>query len=378
MPLFKYNLEEAKEFDHISSLQTKLPSEETLEEKIVKLENENQMLKLNQEISDLLIMDLNLKNEEMSIMLLVLNQGISEFEAMNEDRNELEMYKEKLEEACDALDTANFELECELDAMKLTCERLQNDLEKSQVRRKELEDSLLAQVVFGESLIQERRIEEQHVKEAENDKLRFLHIIEEKDKILELLQKEVEWLEHESFKKEFESAVVVKRYMEGSKSKEHEKEKFIHLMNSRRMKLDEIINQMDSLQKKLSDSLTRFSSKHEDDHPHGHYCYDHSEEGAEALFLLLERLKKENTSLIENANNLALDKERLLNFVLGLGDKMFEFSSSDKELMDLLRSMMECFDQNKDDDDDNDNDDDGILVSENVIMNSPTGFEIEA
>ncbi|KAF7809390.1 myosin heavy chain [Senna tora] len=95
------------------------------------------------------------------------------------------------------------ELECELERWKSACERMKKDLEESHVRRKELEASLLGQVEFGESLRQE--------------------------------------------------------------TNKHEKDKFIQLMNKRKMTMDEIMHHMASLQEQFSNSLTSFSSQLEDD-----------------------------------------------------------------------------------------------------------------
>ncbi|XP_054808751.1 uncharacterized protein LOC129310873 [Prosopis cineraria] len=238
--------------DDISSLQMKLHFQtKTLErlehefrmskqalthEESIKKQLENQL----SESLDSSIIELKLENEELSVTLLVLQQAISEAQAMDKDDSnneeiELEMYKEKLEEACDALDKAVIELdeliyegnelECEVETWKLACERLKNDLEESHAKRKELEASLLAQVVFGESLKQERRIDVQKVKEAESEKVKILEIIKEKDKILKVLQKEIKWLEQEAFRREFESAVMVKGLTE--RTNNHVKDKLM-------------------------------------------------------------------------------------------------------------------------------------------------------
>lgn len=366
--------------DDISSLQIKLHSQartsedlerqlqneesrrKEMEHNIKMLEQENQELRLKKESYEKSIIELKLQNEELSVMLLVLRRGISEGQGMekgNDEENELDMddYRERLEEAYDALDRANFELEekihegkkmeCELEIWKSAYERMENDLEESHARRKELETSLLAQVVFGESIKQQRRTEE-----AEKDKVKFLEIIAEKDKILEVLQKEIEWLEHEAYKRESESAVAVKSFI--GRTNEEEKEKFMQLVNGRKMRMDEIMHQLNSLQHHFSDSLTSYAAQEDDGH------------GAEAEGLV-QKLKKENKRLIKSASRLSSERESLLGFVLGLGDKICEFSSTDAELMDIMRSMVTSF--GKEDDDD---DDDGFIVSENMIINSAT------
>ena len=89
--------------------------------------------------------------------------GFSEAQAIDNDGNEeseLQMYKKRLEEAYGALDKAVIELdeliyegnelECEvLTLLQVSCERLQNDLEESHTKHKELEASLISQIVSG-------------------------------------------------------------------------------------------------------------------------------------------------------------------------------------------------------------------------------------
>ncbi|KAI5419298.1 uncharacterized protein At4g38062 [Lathyrus oleraceus] len=110
--------------------------------------------------------------------------------------------KEQLRETHEALDIAineldericeRNEMEFELQIWKSIVERLKSDLEKSHLTRKELETSLLEQVVIGESIQQE-------------------------------LQKEVVLLEQESFRREFESVVIAKGTIERKLIMENEK-----------------------------------------------------------------------------------------------------------------------------------------------------------
>ncbi|KAH1043880.1 hypothetical protein GYH30_025614 [Glycine max] len=99
-------------------------------------------------------------------------------------------FKEQLKEVYDALDRANIELdericeksemEFELRIWKSFVERLRNGLEENLVMCKELENSLLAQVDFTESLKQEK------------DSLVFK--LEEKENKIECLQQHVYYL----------------------------------------------------------------------------------------------------------------------------------------------------------------------------------------
>ncbi|XP_027348110.1 uncharacterized protein At4g38062 [Abrus precatorius] len=212
----------------------------------------------------------------------------------------------QLKEVNVALDNAIFELddtiyernemEFELQIWKSIVEHLKNNLEENQVMRKELETSLLAQVDVGESLKQEKdclvyKLEEKErsldsllqrivllehelrAKEtlastpargesavpSESDDIRYHQIMEEKDKILEELQKEVAQLEQESFRREYESAVTVKCSMESTY--EYEKYNLMQLIKGKDMRIDELMQQVTSLEQKFTSSLTTFASQ---------------------------------------------------------------------------------------------------------------------
>ncbi|KAI4314417.1 hypothetical protein L6164_027329 [Bauhinia variegata] len=387
--------------------------------------------------------------------------------------------EEKLKEVSDTLERANTELyeriyegsemEFELQIWKSIVERLKSDIEENHAMRKALETSLIAQVDFGVGLKQEkdsliseleekeRRIddlqqqvvllEQELIKErkteayisasgeiavsSETDKLRFLQIIEEKDKILEELQKEVVWLEQESFRREFESAVIAKGSTESAY--EREKENLIQLINGKALRTDELIQQAASLEQQFTDSLVSMSSKlaekqaeinlvreacdkitaaeilavlemeekklmiveledeirdirqklklQEESWSQSEQLALEIEADMEAKQLklqeltdqmetklrnsdaLLHKLKMENRKLLENVTKLTLERENLLGFVQGLGDKICQFSTADAQLVDMLRSMVQP----------SDNDSPGINLKENQKLLSPTG-----
>ncbi|RZC28121.1 uncharacterized protein At4g38062-like [Glycine soja] len=397
-------------------------------------------------------------------------------------------FKEQLNEVYDALDRANIELdericeksemEFELRIWKSFVERLRNALEENLVMRKELENSLLAQVDFSESLAQEKenlvyKLEEkenkieclqQHVllfeqepkvketeasvpesgeiaESSENVEVRYLQIIEEKDKILEEFQKEVLSLEQESLRRELESAMIAKSNME--RTNEFEKENPIQIIKGKNVRTDELMQQVTSLEQKFTNSLTSISSqlaekqaeiihvkeacdkitaaevlaaleveekklmlveleydihdmeqklklKDENWRQSEQLALDIEEEmDAKQLQIkelidqmenklrgsdvFLQKLKIENRSLLESATRLSSERENLLGFVLGLGDKMCECTTADTQIMDTLRSMVQSFE--------NDSlginlkKDDELLVKENMIMHSPTGIK---
>ncbi|RDX94253.1 hypothetical protein CR513_23383, partial [Mucuna pruriens] len=398
--------------------------------------------------------------EESTMSQLILKEKVLQMECN---------LKEQLKEIHDDLDSALIELdetisernemEFELQVWKSIVERLENDLEENHVMRRELESSLLAQVDVGESLKQEKdslvyKLEEkgqrhvllehelrargESVVSSESDNVRYLQIIAEKDKILEELQKEVVWLEQESFKKEFESAVIEKGTME--RTFEHEKNILIQLIKGKDRRMDELMLQVTSLEQQFTNSLTTFSSQlaekqaeinlireacdkitasqilavleieekklmvvelEDDIHAIQQKLklqeenWSQSEQlaldtevdlGAKQLKVmelndqmetelrksdaLLQKLKMENKSLLENATSMSSERENLLAFVQGLSDKICEFSTEDTLLMDMLRSMVQSFENGcpvmnlKQDD--------GFLVKENMLIQPPT------
>nr|KYP66341.1 Uncharacterized protein At4g38062 family [Cajanus cajan] len=403
----------------------------------------------------------------------------------------MEGLKEQLKEVYDALDRANIELDeriCERSEMELELriwksfvERLRSDLEENLAMRKELENSLLAQVDFSESLKQEKdslvyKLEDkeniihclqQHVflfeqepkiketeasvpasgetaKSSESAEMRYLRIIEEKEKILEEFQREIFRLEQESFKREFGSAMIEKSNMERTNDLEkEEKENSIQNMKGKNMRTDELMQQVTSIEQKFTGFLTSISSQlaekqaeiiHvkeacdkitaaeilaaleieekklmivelEDDIHDMEQNLNFQEENwrqTEQLALdveeemdakqlkvkevidqmenklrgsevFLQNLKTQNRSLLENATRLSSERQNLLGSVLGLGDKMCECTTADTQLMDRLKSIVQCFEN--DCLETNFNEDDDLLVKNNMIMHSPTGIK---
>ncbi|OIW10617.1 hypothetical protein TanjilG_15989 [Lupinus angustifolius] len=181
----------------------------TINSLLTELENKTaavEKLEMELESSNSLTTEMTLLNEELSVMVLVFQQGISETKlklANYEDKMEtkeaalmgqIESYapakemleestkcqllpkenvlhmefdlEEKLREVCDDLDKANIQLnetiyerndmELELHMWMSYVERLGKDLEENLVMRQRLENSLLAQVDFSERLKQEK------------------------------------------------------------------------------------------------------------------------------------------------------------------------------------------------------------------------------
>ncbi|KAF3968503.1 hypothetical protein ACB098_02G137200 [Castanea mollissima] len=235
--------------------------------------------------------------EESSRCQLLLKEQVLQIESSS---------KEKLTEVCDALERANTELaekiceeneiEFELQIWKSIAEHLKGELEENHEVRKELEASLLAQIDVGETIKQEKNgllqmleekdirmdnlqqqilLQEQELKKREaeaasfagmetvmffeSEKTSFFQTMTEKDKILEQLEKEVGWLEQESLRREFESAILSQIVAE--RTFEHEKENIIHLLDEKNQRIDDLMQFVKSLEQKFNSSLVSFSSQ---------------------------------------------------------------------------------------------------------------------
>ncbi|QCD81993.1 uncharacterized protein At4g38062 [Vigna unguiculata] len=288
-------------------------------------------------------------------------------------------FKEQLKEVHDALDSVIIELdeticernevEFELQIWKPIVERLKNELEENHVVRRELETSLLVQVDFGESLKQEKdnlvymleekerslnylqqqvellehelRAREESAGSFESDNVRYLQMIAEKDKILEELQKE------------FEKTVIEKGTIE--RTFEDEKNNLVLLMKGKDKRMDELMQQVEQLSAKQAKVME---------------LNDEMVTKLRNSDSLLQKLKMENGKLLENATGLSSERESLLAFIQGFSDKINELSAEDTLLMDMLRSMVQSFENGcpvmnlKTDG--------AFHVKENIFIQSPT------
>ncbi|XP_047158535.1 uncharacterized protein At4g38062-like [Vigna umbellata] len=461
-------------------------------------DEESQRKRLEDEVSNLkkekeeecfqLMKQLELKNAALISAQKDINE--SAYQLFEEKVLDMQVvFKEQLAEAYDALDRANIELDeriCEISEMefelriwKSLVERLKNGLEVNLVMRRELENSLLDQVHFSESLNQEKyslicKLEEREneidclqqqvflyeqepkVKETEASapgrgltsessetvEVSYLQIIEEKNKILEEFQKEVLRLQQESYRKQFESAVIAQRNME--RTNEDEEGTHNQIIEGNYSRTDEIMQQVTSLEQKFTSILTSISSQlfekqaeiiHvkeacnmitaaevlaaieieekklmieelEDDiydleqklklqeinmkqseqlaldveeemnakQVKAKELVDEMEKKLRDSDAFLQKVKIDNRSLLESATRLSSsERENLISFVQGLDDKMYECTTADTQLMDRLRRLVQCFEN--DYQGMNLKKDDELVVKENMMMHSSTGLK---
>ncbi|RDX81709.1 hypothetical protein CR513_37580, partial [Mucuna pruriens] len=469
----KWELEKSTLLDEISSLQSVLDSH------IRKSQDLQHQLQMCNQACELANELLHLPHNEHDRHKEMLEES-TKCQLLKEKDLHMEIgLKEQLEEVYGALDRAKIELDeriCERSGMefelliwKSFVERLRNGLEENLTIRKELENSLLAQVDYSESLKQERdslfyKLEEkenridclqQHVflfeqepkvketeasvpasgeiaQSSETVEVRWLHIIEEKDKILEEFQKEVRRLEQDAFRREFESAMIASNM---ETTNELEKENPIQIIKGKNMRTDDLMQQVTSLEQKFTSFLTSISSQLAEKQAEIIHVEEACDEITAAEVLAALEIEEKKLMIMEfeddihdmeqklklqeenwrQSKQLALDIEEemdaqqlkikelidqmenklrgsdvffqkrkienrsLLENATRLSSerenmlgfvKMCECTTADTQLMDRLRSIVQSFE--------NDclgMDDDELFVKKNTIMHSPTGIK---
>ncbi|XP_050372266.1 uncharacterized protein At4g38062 [Argentina anserina] len=315
-----YTVIEAKETEWSSQLAKMTGNVKSLKSELECKDAAINKLKMELEACQSLTVQLKLKNEEVSVMLLVMNLGISEAQLKIEKEQlfmheEVDRYKEMLEESSkhefslkqqllqiksvlerecrevsDTLERANTELaeqisigceiEMELHIWKSITETLRTDLEVSLGIRKDLEASLLAEVDVGETIKQEnkglhcalekkdRTVEnlqqqivllEQKLKRTDSDAKNAGSAQIEAVMSLEKLRNEVSRLEQDSLMREFTGVLLAQ--IGAERLFEHEKEKLIQLVEEKYQRVNDLMQLVDSLEHNFNSSVASFSSQ---------------------------------------------------------------------------------------------------------------------
>ncbi|XP_054823765.1 uncharacterized protein At4g38062 [Prosopis cineraria] len=341
--------------------------------------------------------------------------------------------REKLKKVSDALDRANTELdekiyevnemEYEMQIWISIVERLKNELEENHTMRKELENSLLAQVDFVENIKQEKESLIHKLKENEIkvDDLRQQVILLEQE--VRRRQKEASSLARgQSFRREFESVggtyehekkLDLEKVMHQAASLGHqfstswvsfssqlaEKQAEINLVQDacdkitaaeimaileteeRKLMIAELEDDILNLEQKLKLQEERWSQserlalKIEAEMEVKQLTLkgltDQIETRLKSSDASYHKLKMENRNLLENVTKLLSERENLLCFIMGLDEKICEFSATDTRLMDKLGSIAHSFEN--DCPGMNFSEEDEFLTKENIKMHSPVG-----
>ncbi|KAM7261980.1 hypothetical protein ACFE04_021057 [Oxalis oulophora] len=286
------------------AMQMERESKEKVEEQLSQMENDSKRkLKEMCDALDTASSELAAEREKAAMLSTKLELLDNVEEEKQNMQKELENYKELLEESfkcqlrleekalekesdanqklkqvSDALAMANnqavqrmceqHEIEFELWIWKSIAERFKTDLEEIQGLRKEIEASLLAEMANAQITKHEKDDLSNKLQEKEC-RISYLQqqIVSlqqqlketEKDKLLENLEKEIEWLEQESFRRELEGAVFTQIWSEGKF--ENERRNLAQLVEEKDRMIDDLLQRVRSLEEKVHISLNSFSSQ---------------------------------------------------------------------------------------------------------------------
>ncbi|KAH7861917.1 hypothetical protein Vadar_032647 [Vaccinium darrowii] len=159
------------------------------------------------------------------------------------------------------------ELEFELEVWKSIAEGLQANLKENQELRKQVEASLLAQVGVEVTLNQEKE-SLGHVIEEKERKIGALErevvVLDRELKNIENVSggilKEIECLEQECVRRELEGAIFA--HINEERSYEHEKKSFQRLLEEKDKKIDDLEQLLMSMEERLKSSGTSFNLLH--------------------------------------------------------------------------------------------------------------------
>ncbi|KAF8377383.1 hypothetical protein HHK36_030760 [Tetracentron sinense] len=240
-----------------------------------------------------------LVQKELEMYKKMLEESSWSQNRLKEQAYEMEsVLKEDIRKISDSLGKANTELSekthevseirIELQKWKDVAERLKVCFEENQETRKEMEASLLAQVVIEQTLQLEKESLHQIVKErgrkidnlqqqivsleqelttretetstarvetakAIEEKESFLRIAEEKDKTIESLRKEINLLEEDSTRRELEGAILVQ--IESERTFEQEKEGLLRAIDEKDQSIKDLQQQNLSLEQDFARSV---------------------------------------------------------------------------------------------------------------------------
>ncbi|KAJ6724349.1 hypothetical protein OIU85_022289 [Salix viminalis] len=316
------------------------------------------------------------KENEKTASLLTRVQSLDQIEEQSlQMQNELEKYKEMLEESSRlksdfaAKNHEGHALEFELWMWKTIAHRLKDDLEDSQLLRKEIEASLLSQVEVEETIKQEKddlsrllkardsRIDNmQHqidffekelktresaametVMSFESEKEGFLRTMREKDKILNDLQKEVGWLEQESLRRELEVSVLT--LAEAERKFDLDKEHFIQLMEEKDQRIDELLQCVRSREQKFNGSLISLSLELDEKQAEISLVHEAWEKIASAEILAQLEIEEKKMMLTELEDDIFSVQEKLELQEKSLSESKHKALEIEAELEEKLLEM---------------------------------------
>ncbi|KAI3747570.1 hypothetical protein L6452_10068 [Arctium lappa] len=324
--------------------------------------------KIDEEKVLVLMKELESKNCDLVKAQESMKEQLAEIESLKMvKRKEIESHEEQLKNVCDLLDRSNKELawwcceanevEFELQIWKSVAERLEANLEQSHRMRKEVEASLLAQVAMEVDLKQEidnlvcglqekeRRINELEQKLKESN--RFSKENGEK------LEKEIEWWEQEWVTKELEAAILAQ--LESERIHEHEKQSLNQLVEEKDERINNLQQIMKCLEEEFDDSSASFSCKLGKMQAQMNLFLEAWEKMR--TFVVLKEIEVQEKGLVmmelekdlefekKCVKKVSSEKEKLMDIIGGVSERINKLSREDGQVMRTLRSIMLSFDE---------------------------------
>ncbi|XP_015957145.1 uncharacterized protein At4g38062 [Arachis duranensis] len=355
-------------------------------------------LKKELERSQSLNIEMELLNEEMSVMLLVLRQGISEaqlnlanykeeMDVLNRKREEkvLQLMKElEIKEAAlisvqKAMNVERERAAClmkEVESFGVSKE-LQHPLEDELDRHMEmLEESNICQLILKDKVMEMECELKDQLKEV-HDALDSANVeLDETISVRNEMEFELQiWMSIvERLKNDLEENHIVRRELETSlltqvdvaESLKQEKDILVYKLEEQEMRIDQL-NQELKVRKEITsemDAILQLEHVKELNHQ--------METKVQNSDDVIQKLMIENRNLMENVTRLSLERKNLLQFVQGLGDKINEFSTVDSQLMEMLKTMAQSFENDGQGGILISKKDDRFFVNENMLIHSPT------
>ncbi|KVI08647.1 hypothetical protein Ccrd_012978 [Cynara cardunculus var. scolymus] len=295
-----------------------------------------------------------------------IKEQLAEIESLKMIKHkEIESHEEQLKNVCDLLDRSNKELdwccceatevEFELQIWKSVAERLEANLEQNHRMRREVEASLLAQVATEVDLKQEidnlvcgLEEKEKRIKELEQ-KLKESNRFGKENG--EKLEKEIEWWEQEWVTKELEAAILAQ--LESERLHEHEKQSLNQLVEEKDERIKNLRQIMKCLEEEFDDSSASFScelGKMQAEMKLFLEAWENmrtfvvlKEIEVQEKGLMVMELEKDLEFEKKCVEKVLLEKEKLMDIIGGVSERINKLSREDGQVMRNLRSIMLSF-----------------------------------
>ncbi|CAH1437004.1 unnamed protein product [Lactuca virosa] len=285
-----------------------------------------------------LMLKSTMEKEESEVMIVTLKSTLLEAklkihdlvkfqESMKEQDAEMESLKKEMKKVCDLLDMANEEVaekccevnevEFELQIWKSIAENLKVNLEVNHQMRREVEASLLSQVAI-----------EVNLKEENEEKGKRINDLEQQ---LEELKKKMEMHTLLRFSKEKQSL-----------------DKIVEEKDERIKNLQKI---MESLEEEFNDSSVCFSSQLSKMQSEVNLFHEAWEKIRTSVVMKEIEVELRDLMIVEMEKDLEkifLEKEKLMEIIGGVSERINKLSREDGQMMGTLRSIVMSFDDEKD------------------------------